>query len=70
MFDRSQVSVLESGTPTPLEAPCEPLTGDSHAHLLEPLVAFAATLGYSVSFEAITGPAGGWCDAKAKRIVV
>ncbi len=70
VFDRSQVSVLESGTPTPLEAPCEPLTGDSHAHLLQPLVAFAGTLGYSVSFEAITGPAGGWCDAKAKRIVV
>jgi len=70
VFDRSQVSVLEPGTPTPLEAPCEPLTGDSHAHLLEPLVAFAATLGYSVSFEAITEAAGGWCDAKAKRIVV
>jgi hypothetical protein len=45
------------------------LTGDSHAHLLEPLVAFAETLGYSVSCEAISG-AGGWCDAKAKRIVV
>jgi len=70
VFDRAQVSVLESETPTPLEAPCEPLTGDSHAHLLEPLAAFAATLGYSVSFEAIKGPAGGWCDAKAKRIVV
>jgi len=70
VFDRSQVSVLESGTPTRLEAPCEPLTGDSHAHLLEPLVVFAATLGYSVSFEAIAGSASGWCDAKAKRIVV
>lgn len=70
VFDRAQVSVLESGTPTPLEAPCEPLTGDSHAHLLEPLAAFAATLGYSVSFEAIKGATGGWCDAKAKCIVV
>lgn len=70
VFDRAQVAVLESGTPTPLEPPCEPLTGDSHAHLLEPLVAFAGTLGYSVSFEAIAGAAGGWCDAKAKRIVV
>jgi len=70
VFDRSQVAVLESATPTPLEPPCEPLTGDSHAHLLEPLVAFTGTLGYSVSFEAIAGPAGGWCDAKAKRIVV
>lgn len=46
------------------------MTGDSHAHLLEPLAAFAGTLGYSVSFEPIAGPTGGWCDAKAKRIVV
>jgi hypothetical protein len=69
VFDRAQVAVLESGTPTPLVPPCEPLTGDSHAHLLAPLVAFADTLGYSVSFDAIAGP-GGWCDATAKRIVV
>ena len=70
VFDRSQVAGLESGTPTPLEPPCEPLTGDSHAHLLEPLVAFAGTLGYSVSFQNVAGAGGGWCDAKAKRIVV
>src|SRR4051794_6611733 len=59
VFDRTQVDVLPSGQRTPLEPPCEPLTGDSHAHLLEPLVAFAATLGYSVSFEPVAGPAGG-----------
>jgi hypothetical protein len=70
VFDRTQVDVLPSGEPTPLEPPCEPLTGDSHAHLLEPLVAFAGTLGYSVSFEPIVGSAGGWCDAEARRIVV
>jgi len=55
VFDRSQVNVLESGTPTPLEAPGEPWTGDSHAHLLEPLVVFAATLGYSVSLRRSPG---------------
>jgi hypothetical protein len=66
VFDRTQVDVLPSGQPTPLEPPCEPLTGDSHAHLLKPLVAFASTLGYSVSFEPVVGAAGGWCDAKAK----
>ncbi|MCW3050218.1 MAG: hypothetical protein JWO74_4502 [Solirubrobacterales bacterium] len=70
VFDRSQVAMLPDRDPAPLEPPCQPLTGDSHAHLLAPLVAFARTLGYSVSFEAIAGPAGGWCDPKAKRIVV
>ena len=31
---------------------------------------FCESLGYSVSFEPIAGGAGGWCDARAKRIVV
>jgi hypothetical protein len=70
VFDRAQVDVLPSGTPTPLEPPCEPLTGDSHARLLEPLTAFAQSLGFEVSFEPIWESASGWCDAKAKRIVV
>jgi hypothetical protein len=54
----------------PLHPPREPLTGDSHAHLLVPLQAFAESVGYSVSFEAIPGAVGGWCDASARRIVV
>jgi hypothetical protein len=70
VFDRGQVDALAEGEPAPLEPPCEPLTGDSHAHLIEPMVAFAASLGFTVCFEAIAGPAGGWCDAKAMRIVV
>ncbi len=70
VFDRSQVAPLPTGTPTPLEPPCEPLTGESHARLIAPLVAFAESLGYAVSFESIAGAAGGWCDASAKRIVV
>ena len=53
-----------------LEPPVEPLSGDSHEHLLEPLERFAGSLGFTVSFETIDGPAGGWCDAKRKRIVV
>jgi hypothetical protein len=53
-----------------LEPPHQPLTGDSHAHLLAPLCRFAESLGYSVSFEVIEGSAGGWCDPKAKRIGV
>jgi hypothetical protein len=70
VFDRSQVAEIPGGTPTALESPCEPLTGDSHAHLTAPLVAFAKTIGFSVGFEAIPGGVGGWCDQGAKRIVV
>ncbi len=50
VFNRRQVDVLPEGEPTPLEPPSEPLTGDSHAHLIEPMVAFAASLCFTVSF--------------------
>lgn len=71
VFDRSQVDPLPDVEPTPLEAPCEPLSGDSHAHLLEPLRAFCAQeLGYTVELRALPGAAGGWCDRKARHIVV
>jgi hypothetical protein len=68
VFDFSQVDAGEN--PTPLEAPREPLDGNSHQHLLDPAEAFASSLGYTVSFESVDGSAGGWCDAKHKRIVV
>jgi hypothetical protein len=70
VFDRLQVAPLPSGDPAPLEPPSQPLTGDSHRHLLEPLQSFAQSLGFSVTFEPIAGSAGGWCDPTAKRIVV
>lgn len=70
VFDAAQVEPLPAGEPTPLEPPSHPLTGDSHAHLIAPAVAFAESLGYDVSFEPISGSAGGWCDTKRKRIVV
>ncbi len=70
VFDRSQVSAIRGREQAPLEPPSEPLAGDSHAHLLAPLKAFAKSLGYSVSFEAIDGSAGGFCDPRTKRIVV
>jgi hypothetical protein len=41
-----------------------------HAHLLAPLQSFNESLGFTVSFEAIPGQAGGWCDQSARRIVV
>ena len=70
VFDVSQTDVLDGAEPVALEPPRQPLTGDSHEHLLAPMRGFAESLGYSVSFETIDGTAGGWCDSKAKRIVV
>jgi hypothetical protein len=48
---RSKRRASRSGVGRPLEAPSEPLTGDSHAALLEPAAAFAASLGFNVAFE-------------------
>ena len=70
VFDVTQTEVLDGAEPAELEPPRQPLTGDSHAHLLAPMRGFAESLGYSVSCESIEGSAGGWCDPKAKRIVV
>jgi hypothetical protein len=70
VFDRRQVSPIDGADPAPLEPPCEPLTGDSHGHLLAPLERFAASIGFSVAVEPVAGPAGGWCDPEAKRIVI
>ena len=71
VFDRSQVDPLPDCEPTPLEPPCEPLTGDSHAHLLEPLRAFCADeLGFSVEVRELSGSVGGWCDHAAREIVL
>jgi antirestriction protein ArdC len=33
VFDRSQVAPIEGVDQAPLEPPCEPVTGDSHANL-------------------------------------
>jgi hypothetical protein len=70
VFDRSQVAAIDGMQQAPLQPPSEPLTGDSHAHLLAPLQAFTESLGFTVSFESIPGQTGGWCDQKARRIVV
>jgi hypothetical protein len=56
--------------PVPLTPPAQPIEGDSHRHLIAPAIAFAESLGYTVSFESIPGSAGGWCDSKHHKIVV
>ena len=70
VFDRSQVAPIDGMPQVPLEPPSKPLTGDSHANLLEPTRVFAESLGFTVSFESIPGATGGWCDQKARRIAV
>lgn len=70
VFDRAQVDPIAGREQAPLAPPSEPLTGDSHAHLLAPMQSFAESLGFAVSFEQIPGATGGWCDQKHRRIVV
>jgi N-terminal domain of anti-restriction factor ArdC len=70
VFELSQTELLPGVEPTPVEPPSVPLTGDSHLHLISPLVAFAESLGYTVSFEKLEGSAGGWCDLRTRRIAV
>ena len=70
VFDVSQTDVLPGADPAPLSPPCEPVEGDSHAHLLTGLENFAAELGYSVRELPLVGSADGWCDPKRHEIVV
>jgi len=65
VFDISQTD----GEPLP-EAPREPITGDSHAHLLAPLGEHARSLGFTVEREPLQHGHGGYCDPRARRIVI
>jgi antirestriction protein ArdC len=64
VFDIGQTD----GEPLP-EPPREPITGDSHESYIEPLTEHAGSLGYAVSRETLEH-ARGYCDAKARRIVL
>ncbi len=70
VFSASQTDPLPGAEQLPLAPPREPLSGDSHEHLIAPLTRFAGTLGYTVSIQQVPGAKGGWCDAQAQRIVV
>jgi antirestriction protein ArdC len=70
VFDIAQTEPIPGRAPAPVKPPSEPITGDSHAHLLPRLVALAGELGYSVDERSLDGAADGWCDGKAKAIVV
>ena len=70
VFDVAQTDPLPDKEPVPLAPPAEPISGDSHAHLVEPLAALAHELGYSLRFTALKGGADGWCDATTHEIVI
>lgn len=71
VFDVSMTDPLPGKTPVAVGPPSEPITGDSHHHLIAPLTALAAELGYTVEFRDLPdhGPSG-WCDPKARQIVI
>ena len=71
VFDVAMTDPLPGTQPVPLEAPRQPITGDSHRQLLEPLRRLADELGYSIEIRELpeSGP-GGWCDPKARQIVI
>ena len=71
VWDVSGTDPLPGKEPVPLAPPAEPITGDSHHHLIAPLIAHAAELGYRVEIRELPeGGPGGWCDAKSKLIIV
>ncbi len=71
VFDVSMTDVLPGKDPVPLTPPSQPITGDSHGHLIPRLIAHAQQLGYTVDIRDLpeNGP-GGWCDTERKQIVV
>jgi N-terminal domain of anti-restriction factor ArdC len=70
VFDASQTEPLPGVEPVPLSPPREPITGDSHSRLLDPLGKLAGELGYSVREVPLDSGADGWCDSTNREIVV
>jgi hypothetical protein len=70
VFDVSQTNPLPHVEPVLLAPPCQPIEGDSHAHLLEQLRGLAGELGYSVTPRPLDGSADGWCDSRKREIVI
>jgi hypothetical protein len=70
VFDVAATEPIPGREPVALEPPTEPITGDSHADLLDPLGRLAGELGFRVEQRPLDGAADGWCDAKRRLIVV
>ncbi|HEY5053351.1 MAG TPA: ArdC family protein [Solirubrobacterales bacterium] len=72
VFDRSQVEPLPEfpGGAVDLDPPIEPVQGDGLAGLLEPLAAFASSIGCHVVIEEIEGAANGYFDPRSGKIAI
>ncbi|TML00343.1 MAG: hypothetical protein E6G34_02330 [Actinobacteria bacterium] len=70
VFDVSQTELLPGTQEVPLEPPCEPIGGATHAHLLPSLERLAQELGYTVAHRPLDAPADGWCDQSKREIVI
>ena len=71
VFDVSMTDPLPGKEPVPLTPPAQPITGESHRHLIAPLIAHAAELGYTVELrDLLEHGTGGWCDPKRRQIVI
>ena len=71
VWDRSQVDELPPPAKVmPLDPPIAQLEGDSLAGHLPRLIAFAATIGSAVGFEALRGEAHGYYEHASKRIAI
>jgi antirestriction protein ArdC len=69
VFDVSQTDPMPGVEPTPLDPPGQPVSGNSHAHLLRPLERHAAELGFRVRYEPLQGRAG-YCSRREARIII
>jgi hypothetical protein len=72
VFDRSQVEPRADfeGERVELDPPIVPVSGDSLAPLVEPLVGFAASIGSRVRFAPIAGSASGGFTFVTRKITV
>jgi antirestriction protein ArdC len=68
VFDLAQTDPIPGVVQAPLGPPCEPVTGDSHAHLIPTLETLADSLGYRVAYEDLPGGVEGSCD-RADRVI-
>ena len=71
VFDRSQVDPIP-GRARPLENPTPPapVEGDTHSHLLDPLLALAREIGFGVYRAPLDGGKLGACNSGLHRILI
>ena len=71
VFDVAMTDPLPDMTPVSLTAPAQPIEGDTHAHLIAPLIALGDELGYQIEIRQLpeAGPQG-WCDPTRQGIVI